>query len=306
MIKPIINSIINSIENALKAKADSKGNSFRDNLSDPLNRKHGTIEMYQKVLATELANELNSILKLNNNFSDLTEQPIFQKMPPNATTSNKWGRVRDSADIWADLGKYEMIVEIDATRADQVAKKMLSRFCYSSLINKPIIYVALLYQGTKSMNPEECKKYFQMGYEVLKDINPENVLIGYIIEKKDDEDSVFVCPNPSLNNGQSPVSIQFNDDKAFDSDLYRKYLEDNGVTSIECYMQPLNKVHSNNVKPTKWQKILSKYKKSDDINDYLKNNKIITNDLNKNAKAYWRKYCEYLKWQKDNGNPLGI
>ena len=144
-----------------------------------------------------------------------------------------------------------------------------------------------------------------MGYEVLKDINPKNVLIGYIIEKGN-KDSVFVCQNPSLNIGQSPVSIKFNDDKAFDSDLYRKYLEDNGVTSIECYMQPLNKVHSDNDKLTKWQKILSEYNKSDDINGYLINKKIITVGLNKNAKAYWRKYCEYLKWQKDNGNPLGI
>jgi len=299
MIKTIINSIINSIEKALKA--DNNGNPFRNNLSDPLNREHGTIVKYQKVLAKEL----NSIFKPNNNFSVLTERPIFQNMSLNATTSYNWGNVRDSADIWADLGKYEMIVEIDATRADQVAKKMLSRFCYSSLINKPIIYVALLYQGTTSMNPEECKKYFQMGYKVLKDINSQNVLIGYIIEKGG-KDSVFVCPNPSLNIGQSPVSIQFNDDKAFDSDLYRKYLEDNGVTSIECYMQPLNKVHSDNVKLTEWQKILSDYNKSYNINGYLKNNKIITNDLNKNAKAYWRKYCEYLKWQKNNGNPLGI
>lgn len=300
----MIKQIIDSIKKALDV--DYKGNPFRNNLSDPLNRKHKTIEEYQK----ELAKELNSILKLNNNFSDLTERPIFQNSPLNATTSYNWGKVRDSADIWADLGEYEMIVEIDATRADQVAKKMLSRFCYSSLINKlinkPIIYVALLYQGTTSMNPEECKKYFQMGYEVLKDINSNNVLIGYIIEKKDDEDSVFVCPNPSLNIGQSPVSIQFNDDKAFDSDLYRKYLEDNGVTSIECYMQPLNKVHSDNDKLTEWQKILSEYNKSYDINGYLINNEIITNDLKKNAKAYWRKYCEYLKWQKNNGNPLGI
>lgn len=298
MIKPIIDSIKEAL------KADYNGNPFRDNLSDPLNREHRTIEEFQ----IELAKELNSILKLNNNFSDLTERPIFQKWSLNATTSDKWGKVKDSADIWADLGKYEMIVEIDATRADQVAKKMLSRFCYSSLINKPIIYVALLYQGTTSMNPEECKKYFQMGYEVLKDINSNNVLIGYIIEKKDDEDSVFVFQNPSLNIGQSPVSIQFNDDKAFDSDLYRKYLEDNGVTSIECYMQPLNKVHSDNNKLTKWQKILSEYNtnKSGDIYGYLKDNEIITNDLNKNAKTYWRKYCEYLKWQKKNGNPLGI
>lgn len=295
----MIKQIINSIKKALGA--DYNGNLFRKNLSNPLNRKHRTIEEFQK----ELAKELNSILKLNNNFSDLTERPIFQKWTLNATTSYNWGKVRDSADIWADLGNYEMIVEIDATRADQVAKKMLSRFCYSSLINKPIIYVALLYQGTTSMNPEECKKYFQMGYEVLKDINSQNVLIGYIIEKNG-KDSVFVCQKPSLNNGQSPVSIQFNDYKAFDSDLYRKYLEDNGVTSIECYMQPLNKVHSDNVKLTKWQKILSEYNKSYDINDYLKNNKIITNDRNKNAKAYWRKYCEYLKWQKNNGNPLGI
>lgn len=68
---------------------------------------------------------------------------------------------KDSIDIigLSDTTNIKVIIELDAHRADQVAKKYLSRLALS--ISDNIVYLALCYPGTKSMSKNECLKYFE-------------------------------------------------------------------------------------------------------------------------------------------------
>ena len=93
---------------------------------------------------------------------------------------------KDRCDVFAETSKYQIIVEFDATRADQVAKKMLSRYYYAhkTASGKPTVYVCLLYPGTESMNPNECIKYMNMGKEILLAMNPANRFIGGFINDR--------------------------------------------------------------------------------------------------------------------------
>lgn len=93
---------------------------------------------------------------------------------------------RDSIDIYGEsvnfYGTLEsiVIIEIDNTRADQVGKKIASRFAFAS--STPCLYVAICYPG-KHSNPQECKKYFQYGSSLLKRLNSRNEFLGVIIDQ---------------------------------------------------------------------------------------------------------------------------
>lgn len=92
---------------------------------------------------------------------------------------------RDRCDVYAETSTYQIIVELDATRADQVAKKMLSRYYYANKManGKPTVYICLLYPGTDSMNPTECVKYMGMGKELLLAMNSANRFIGGFLKE---------------------------------------------------------------------------------------------------------------------------
>ena len=92
---------------------------------------------------------------------------------------------RDRCDVYAATSTYQIIVELDATRADQVAKKMLSRYYYANKManGKPTVYICLLYPGTDSMNPTECVKYMGMGKELLLAMNSANRFIGGFLKE---------------------------------------------------------------------------------------------------------------------------
>ena len=67
-------------------------------------------------------------------------------------------RKKDSVDIYGHNENIKIIIELDKHRADQVAKKFVSR---SALFgDEPIVYISLCYPGTNNMNPSECIKYF--------------------------------------------------------------------------------------------------------------------------------------------------
>ena len=123
----------------------------------------------QKLLAAEFELRLN-LCKAK------IEHPIGSEISGN----------RDRCDVYAKTPEYQIILEIDATRADQVAKKMLSRYFYANKMaeNKPTVYVCLLYPGTDSMNPNECIKYMNMGQELLLAMNSANRFIGGFLKEK--------------------------------------------------------------------------------------------------------------------------
>ncbi|WP_418795774.1 hypothetical protein [Phocaeicola plebeius] len=97
------------------------------------------------------------------------------------TKEYKIGGRRDSIDIYGkeNKGSYNIIIELDKPRADQIAKKIVSRI--ANFLDEPFIYIAICYPGTDKMNPNECIKYFEYGKEIINKINPNAKLVGCII-----------------------------------------------------------------------------------------------------------------------------
>ena len=84
----------------------------------------------------------------------------------------------DSIDICGRGDGYTVVIELDESRADQVAKKFLSRMAIMHDIK--VLYVALCYPGTQSMNVSECRKYF--GYCESLATRLGGSFAGFIIE----------------------------------------------------------------------------------------------------------------------------
>jgi hypothetical protein len=65
----------------------------------------------------------------------------------------------DAIDIFGKGRNFVVAIELDKTRADQIAKKFVSR---SALLEgRKLYFLSLCYPGTKSMNVAECQKYFR-------------------------------------------------------------------------------------------------------------------------------------------------
>lgn len=71
-----------------------------------------------------------------------------------------------------------IVLELDASRADQVAKKYLSR--QALLIHKNLLYISVCYPGTKSMSKPECAKYFDYCSTISNALNNEIISKEYI------------------------------------------------------------------------------------------------------------------------------
>jgi hypothetical protein len=66
---------------------------------------------------------------------------------------------RDSIDLFGKGNDFVVAIELDKTRADQVAKKFVSRM---AIIPSTVIYfISLCYPGTDKMNHSETSKYFE-------------------------------------------------------------------------------------------------------------------------------------------------
>ena len=85
---------------------------------------------------------------------------------------------RDAIDIFGEKGHQILIIELDKWRADQVAKKLISRTAF--MIDRKVGFISLCYAGTERMNKNECLKYFRYGNIVSTELN--NYFAGMIIE----------------------------------------------------------------------------------------------------------------------------
>lgn len=87
---------------------------------------------------------------------------------------------RDAIDVFgiSKSSDVRVIIELDKNRADQVAKKFLSR---TALFHdqEQIYYISLCYPGTKTMSLAECKKYFRYCCDVSKKLG--NVYASLVI-----------------------------------------------------------------------------------------------------------------------------
>ena len=89
---------------------------------------------------------------------------------------------KDSIDIIGQAkGQQNWIIEIDATRTDQVSQKLLSRLALWGL-KEPIQYVAILYPDAQKNGQSPCEKYLRYGSEIIKNINRNSGIIGIFVD----------------------------------------------------------------------------------------------------------------------------
>lgn len=86
---------------------------------------------------------------------------------------------RDSIDIYGESDDFVVAIELDKNRADQVAKKFVSRVAL--LPDKKVYFLSLCYPGTERMNLNECVKYFGYCSNLAKRMS--GVYAGLVIGK---------------------------------------------------------------------------------------------------------------------------
>ncbi|WP_318405509.1 hypothetical protein [Photobacterium leiognathi] len=103
-------------------------------------------------------------------FEVLSEQQI--RLHFNDVTS------QDRLDLFIKINindtNWYVVIEFDSARADQVAKKFVSRV--AQVPNNNLVYIAYCYPGTKGMNLNEVNKYFQYMESISKNLN----LAGFV------------------------------------------------------------------------------------------------------------------------------
>lgn len=89
---------------------------------------------------------------------------------------------KDSIDIMgSSKGQKDWIIEIDATRTDQVSQKLLSRLTLWGL-NGPVQYVAILYPDAKNKGKAPCEKYLRYGNALVKKLNAQSSVAGVFVD----------------------------------------------------------------------------------------------------------------------------
>jgi hypothetical protein len=93
-------------------------------------------------------------------FQNFTKSILESKMPEVRWSSEYLHNhnIRDSIDIFGQGHDFMVVIELDKHRADQVAKKFVSRIAILSPAT--IYFISLCYPGTVRMNKSECTKYF--------------------------------------------------------------------------------------------------------------------------------------------------
>ncbi|UCZ56032.1 hypothetical protein LGV61_09895 [Desulfurispirillum indicum] len=86
---------------------------------------------------------------------------------------------KDSIDIYGESEAFVVAIELDKNRADQVAKKFVSRIAL--LPDKKVYFLSLCYPGTAGMNLNECVKYFGYCANLAKRMS--GVYAGLVIGK---------------------------------------------------------------------------------------------------------------------------
>ena len=155
-----LSAIINSLQNAANKNPLPIGTS-------PSNKDK---TVFQEALKKELTESLRRVI-----YSDI------EYILSHNVNEDVYEPLKDKCDVFVETERYIIIVELDASRADQVAKKMLSRYYYADKYTKPVVYVCLLYPGTEKMSSNECVKYMRMGKDVLLSMNSSNRFIGAFI-----------------------------------------------------------------------------------------------------------------------------
>lgn len=132
---------------------------FLSHLGQPQNAQKAIVTNFQKSLCQRL---LDSI-------------PSLRWTMEYAPSKNQ----RDSIDIYGESEDFVVAIELDKNRADQVAKKFVSRIAL--LPDKKVYFLSLCYPGTGKMNLNECVKYFGYCSNLAKRMS--GVYAGLVIGK---------------------------------------------------------------------------------------------------------------------------
>lgn len=91
------------------------------------------------------------------------------------------GIFKDKIDILGE-GERPCIIEIDAARHDQIAAKFVSRLALCGL-DKPIDYVAVLYESSREVERQMAGKYIQYMYSILQKVNSNASLLALYVDR---------------------------------------------------------------------------------------------------------------------------
>ncbi|WP_313375260.1 hypothetical protein [Chishuiella sp.] len=117
---------------------------------------------------------------------DLLQSRIFEYLQNEVSTIN-WElekqpskKYKDAVDIFGydSTNKINIVIELDTTRADQVAKKFTSR--QALLADKNLLYISVCYPGTKKMSSNECAKYFEYCAQITDMLNTKECKKEYL------------------------------------------------------------------------------------------------------------------------------
>lgn len=149
-------NILNLCEAISNNSSLLKGHFARSNKND-----HSFIEQFQDGIT-------RSLQEMDSKYSWKTEHRFD-------------GSIKDSVDIFGSKrGDKDWIIEIDATRADQVAKKFVSRLALGGLSHS-IVYVAVLYKSTQE-DPSQSKKFLYYQNLIAKKISKESEVLGIYVD----------------------------------------------------------------------------------------------------------------------------
>lgn len=237
--------------------------------NDP--QRHKSIESFQKSLEGTLNDYLSD-------FNWDTEG------------TNKKKKQKDSIDI---LGKKKdaplIIIEIDATRGDQIAKKLLSRLSlWGREKSKNIFYVALLYPDTQN-GVNESRKFVKYGYDIMKKINHQSYVYGIYINGFDEPeiwDFVKLSEFMVTINGKEPKRL-------LGMNKCACYIIDNYTTDRNVNFKQLEKVFGRFVSNTP----TSSHKKLKDKDGLFVYNQWREDDIAtwEDFKEICKKYCKIEK-----------
>lgn len=163
------------------------GGFIQKHLSRKNKNDHQSIKDFQ--------DQLCDYLNKNTNYTWATEQ------------KPKYRTEGDSIDILGVCpGFPDYIIEIDATRGDQVAKKLFSRIALWGIVkNSTVKYVALLYPNTQVGGKAESEKFVRLGNSVLKRLNSKSSSVGIYTDGIDmelwdfNQQSIFVITDKNGN-----------------------------------------------------------------------------------------------------------
>lgn len=208
-------------------------------IQDHLNRKKKNDHHFIKDFQNQLCDYLNH----NTNYTWSTEQ------------KPKYRTEGDSIDILGVRpGCPDFIIEIDATRGDQVAKKLFSRIALWGIVKGATVkYVALLYPNTQVGGKAESEKFVRLGNSTLKRLNSNSSCVGIYHDGINTElwdfnqQSVFVITN------QYGYKVRVQSMTQCAMEVIKDYIARNNITNYSDVKKAFKKFVDDQIGPSRYK-----------------------------------------------------